>query len=240
MKSSLRGLAAADQLDAGVGEHAGLVGAVGDDADVHQLRELVDGVVALVHQRRRRRIGRVHALQPRIELRDRVHRDIGLPDRHADVLLDIGAQGLDALRRRVELLRQRLRRRQHRRLRRIRAGACRQRLHRGGEIAEGVFQRAVLARRAVDVLQLAQDIGDLVGVSAAGGLGAQLRLDILIELAVDAVDAHARAIAGAAGEFDLVDVLGDIARRLRVGDVGRDDTQRGLVGAQAGHRGGEG
>ena len=48
------------------------------------------------------------------------------------------------------------------------------------------------------------------------------------------------AIAGAAGEFDLIDALGDIARRLRVGDVGRYDSQRGLVGAQAGHRGGEG
>jgi hypothetical protein len=40
-------------------------------------------------------------------------------------------------------------------------------------------------------LQLAQDIGDLVGIGAAGRLGAQLGLDVLIELAVDAVDAHA-------------------------------------------------
>ena len=97
----------------------------------------------------------------------------------------------------------------------------------------------VAARRSVNVLQLRENIRRLVGVGTSRCFRAQLALDVKIELAIDAGDLDAGADAPA-GYFDLVDALADIARRLRVGDVGRYDTQRGLVGAQAGHRGGEG
>jgi hypothetical protein len=52
-------------------------------------------------------------------------------------------------------------------------------------------------------LQLAQNIRHLVGITAAGSFGAQLALDVLIELAVDAGDLDAGANA-TAGQFDLV------------------------------------
>ena len=83
------------------------------------------------------------------------------------------------------------------------ARAVRQRLQRRGEIVERVFQRAVAAGRAVDALQLAQDVGDLVGIAAARGFGAQLALHEQIELAVDAGDRDRRAGA-AARDLDLV------------------------------------
>ena len=56
IEAQLRGLGA-DQLHAGIGEHRHLVEVVGDDADVHQLRQLSDVLVALVEQRRGRRVG---------------------------------------------------------------------------------------------------------------------------------------------------------------------------------------
>jgi len=88
-------------------------------------------------------------------------------------------------------------------------------------------------------LQLAQNIRGLVGKATAGGFGAQLALDKQIELAIDAGDLDARAGA-TAGQLDLVDVLGDVAGRIRVGDICRRDRKRDLVGAQAGHRCGKG
>ena len=51
------------------------------------------------------------------------------------------------------------------------------------EIRKGGFERAGVAGRSVDGLQLRQDARDLVGVGAAGRFGAQLGLYELIELA---------------------------------------------------------
>ena len=63
------------------------------------------------------------------------------------------------------------------------------------------------AGRAIDDLQLGQNARHLVGIGAAGGFGAQLGLDELVELAVDAGDADARA--GVAGRrLDLVGGFG--------------------------------
>ncbi len=231
--------ACADQLNTGVGEDAGLVRRIGHDPDVHQLRQRIDGVVALIHQRRGERIGRAQALKLGVDLRDLGQIGVGLSRRIADVLIDIGAKGLDPLRRRIQLLGQRLRRRQRHALRRGVARTVRQRLQRGGEVVERGFKGAVAARRAVDALQLAQDIRRLVGIGAAGSFRAQLTLDEQIELTVDAGGDDGRADA-AAGDLDLVGVLGDVTRGLRVRDVRRDDRKRRLGGAQTGHRGGEG
>jgi len=66
----------------------------------------VDGLVALIHQRRGGRIGWLQSPQLGVELRDLGHRGIGLTHRNVDVLLGIGTQRLNALRRRIELLRQ--------------------------------------------------------------------------------------------------------------------------------------
>jgi hypothetical protein len=112
-------------------------------------------------------------------------------------------------------------------------------LQRGGEVVERIFDRAVAAGGAVDALKLAQDIRDLVGIAAAGSLGAKLALHEQVELAVDAGDRDRRA-GGAARDLDLVRALVDIAGRLRVGDIRRDDRQRRLVGAQTRHRSGQG
>src|ERR1700744_6075509 len=95
------------------------------------------------------------------------------------------------------------------------------------------------AARALDALELAQDVVHLVGIGAARGFRAQLVLHKQIKFAIDAVDLDGRAV-GTARDLDLVRVLGDITRRPRVGDVGRDDRQRRLVGAQARHRSGKG
>ncbi len=228
-----------NQLDAGIREHVGLVRRVGHHPDIHQLGELVDGVVALVHQRRGERIVRAQALELGIDLRDLAHRGVGLTRRIADVLIDIGAQRLDALRGRIQLLGQRLRRRQRDALGGLVAGIRRQRLQRGGEVAERRFERAIAAGRSIDALQLAQNIRHLVGIGAAGSFRAQLALDEQIELAVDAGGLDAVA-EGPAGDLDLVGILIDVAGRLRVGDVRRNDRERRLVGAQARHRGGKG
>ena len=48
----------ANQLDTGGRENANLIVAAGDDADVHQLRQLVDVLVALIQKRSRRGIAR--------------------------------------------------------------------------------------------------------------------------------------------------------------------------------------
>ena len=96
----------------------GLVGVIGSDADVHQLRQQVDRLIALIHQRRGGRVGWLQSPQLGVDLRDLGHRGIGLTHRNVDVLLGIGTQRLNALRRRIELLRQRLRRRHRRDLRR--------------------------------------------------------------------------------------------------------------------------
>src|SRR6202012_4027766 len=98
----LRGLGAADKLNACRGQDADLIGAVGDRLDVHETGQVIDGVVALVLQRRRRRIVWTQALQLGIERGDRLQVVVGLIYRRPDVLLDIGAQRLDALRRYIE------------------------------------------------------------------------------------------------------------------------------------------
>ena len=159
--------------------------------------------------------------------------------RGAEILLDVGAQRLDALGGDVELRRQRLRRTDRNRLRRRRARAGRQRLQRGGEIVQRGFERAAVAGRAIDILKLLQNVGRLVGIAAAAGLGAQLVQHIAVDVAADAGRLRRRAeITG--GDFDLVRRLGDVTRRLRVCDVRRDDRQRGLVGTQTAHRTGKG
>ena len=73
IEAQLRRLGA-DQLHAGIGEHRHLVLTVGDDPDVHQLRQLIDVLVALVEQRRRRCVGLAAVLQLVIDERDLRHR----------------------------------------------------------------------------------------------------------------------------------------------------------------------
>ena len=143
------------------------------------------------------------------------------------------------MRRRVQLLRHVLRSGHDGALRGISSRIRREALDGRGQIAERGLQRALRARRAIDILQLRQDVGDLVGVSASGGLGAQLILDIGVERTGDAGDLDAGTEA-ADTLFDLIDALADIAWRTGVGDVGGDDRKRGLVRSQAGHRNREG
>ena len=107
-----------------------------------------------------------------------------------------------------------------------------------GQRIEGAFQRSGRSRRAVDGLQLIEHFGPEAGIGGTGDLGAKLPLQIDVELAIDAGDAHARAeLAGRDG--DLVRGLLDVARRFRVGDVPRNQAERDLVRAQPRHRGGE-
>ena len=67
-----------------------------------------------------------------------------------------------------------------------------------------------------------------VGVGGARGLDPQLPLQVLVELAVDGGDADADADVAGRGRRDL-ERLADIARRLGVRDVRRDDRQAGCV-----------
>jgi hypothetical protein len=119
------------------------------------------------------------------------------------------------------------------------ARAGRQCLQRGGELVQRGFERTAVAGRAIDTLKLLQDVGHLVGVTAAAGLGAQLVQHVAVELPADA-GRHRRRAEVAGGDLDLVRRLDDVTRRLRVGDVRGDDRERGLVGTQTAHRTGEG
>ncbi|MFK4701157.1 hypothetical protein ABIF42_006751 [Bradyrhizobium diazoefficiens] len=235
----MRGEPGADELDACRGVDVGLVRAVGGDADVDIFRQRVDGLVALVHQRRSRGVVCRQALELGVDVGDLLHRRVGLLRRGAEILLDVGAQRLNALGGDVELLRQRLRRAQRNGLRRRRTRAGRQRLQRGGELVQRGFERAAVTGRAIDTLKLLQDVGHLVGVTAAAGLGAQLVQHVAVELPADA-GRHRRRAEVAGGDLDLVRRLDDVTRRLRVGDVRGDDRERGLVGTQTAHRTGEG
>jgi len=58
-------------------EDLDLIVAVVDDANVHQLRQLIDILVALVLQGRGRSIGGVAALKLGVEIDDLLHRGIG-------------------------------------------------------------------------------------------------------------------------------------------------------------------
>jgi hypothetical protein len=237
IEAQLRGLQA-DEFDAVGGVDRDLVGAAGGNANVHQLRKLIDGAVALIHQVRGGGIVRAQALELVVELGNLLHGRVGLPDRNVEILLHVGAQGLDALRRGVELLRHRLRGLRRRDLRRRTARRRRQRLQRRREIRECVFERAGSAGRPVSRLQLGQHARHLVGIGAARGFRTQLRLHELIERTVDAGDPDARSdVTGRLG--NLVDGPGDIARRLRVADIRRYDRERCLIRAQRRHCRGE-
>ena len=135
-------------MNAGIGEDADLIGGVGDSPHVHQPGQRVDRVIALVFQRGRLRIGRVQSLQPGVDGGNRRHRRIGLADTGADVLIDVGAQCLNALRRRIQLLGQRLRRGQGDRLRGLATRTRRYRLQRRSEIAEVSAQLASTGLRS--------------------------------------------------------------------------------------------
>ena len=112
---------------------------VGDDPNVHQLRQLIDVLVALVEQRRRRCVGPAVVLQLVVDDRDLLHRIVGGGDGIVDAGLGVGAQVLDALRGGVELLRQRLRGIDDADARRRRIRTGRQRLHRGGQLVERIL-----------------------------------------------------------------------------------------------------
>ena len=178
-------------------------------------------------------------MQLDIEPRDLLQGVVGAVDGIGDPSLGIGAQRLDPLRRRVELLRHRLRGIDDADARRLRIRAGRQALQRGQELVVGVLDRAGGVGIAVDPLQIGQEARAHVGVAGTRRLGAKLGLQEFVELAVDAVDQDARAVL-AGGTGGLVQRLLDVARRLRVGDVRRHERQRGLRGAQARHRGGKG
>ena len=157
LKDNSGGLGA-DELKAGCRVDRRLVRAVRDDPDVHQLREIVDGVVALIHQRCGSVVVRRKALQLRIEFRDLRQVVIGLNDRSPDVLLRVRTQRLNSLRRGIQLLRQRLRGRQGQGSRGRGARIRRQRLQRRGEIVVCGLERSGAARRPIEALQLAQHI----------------------------------------------------------------------------------
>ena len=234
----LRRLTISNKLNAG-GRKDVDRGATVDGAHVDIFRQVVDGAVALILQRRGRRVGRAQALKLGVDRRDLLQVGVDLRHRVADVLVDVGAQRLDALRRRVDLLRQCLRRAQRRRLCRQSGRVGLERLDGRGEIVEGRFQRAGASGRAVDALQLPEDIRDLVGIAGAAGLGTQLPLNELIEVTGNARDQH-RGAGAAARHLDLIDGLGGVAGRIRVGDIRRRNRKRGLVGTQAGYRTGKG
>ena len=123
-----RSHARTDELNAARGEDIDFIVAAGDCPDVHQVRQVVDGGVALILQRRGSGIGRAQALKFRIDGGNLLQVGIGLRRRRADILVDVRAQRLDALRGAIELLSQCLRRTQCRRLRRQACRAGRDRL----------------------------------------------------------------------------------------------------------------
>ena len=178
----------ADELNTGRGKHVGLVGAIDRDLDVDQVRQVVDGAVALILQCRGGRIGRTQALKFGVDRGNLLHVGIGLRHRVADVLLDIGAQRLNALRCRIELLRERLRRAQRRGLGRQSGRRGLKRLDRGGEIVERRFQRAGASGRAVNALKLGKDIRGLIGKTRAAGFCPQLALNERVDVTADAGD----------------------------------------------------
>ncbi len=225
-------------MHAGIGEDLDLVVAAVDDANIHQLRQLVDILVALVLQRRGRGIVGAGALQLGVELGDLLHRIVGGVDRRVEPVLRLAAQRLDAVRHAVELLRQRLRRIEHADAGRLAVGAGRQPLHRADKLVERGFQRAGVAGRAIDGLQAAEHRRTQVGIGCAGLLGADLLLQVQIELAVDAGDIDVGSDR-TGNRLHLVDGLADVARRFGVGDIRRRQRQRELVGAQARHGDGE-
>ena len=228
-KVNLRGLAA-DQLQAGIGVDADAVAGL-DDVDVHQLRQLVDVGIALVEHGRG---GGAVVAQSRdllVELGDLGHRLVGFADRVGDAELSRAAQRLDALARGVETLRELLRRADDRAARRAVVRARRQRLQRIGEAVVDRLERADGAGISVDTLQPVVELRAQVGVRGAGILHAQLFLDVLIERALDRADAHADT-GVAAADRDLDEGLADVARRVGVGDVTRNDREPGLGGGQ--------
>ena len=225
-----------DELDAGIGEDIDLVVVRGDDPDVHQLRQFIDIGVALVEQRRRSRIGRAVERKLTIDRGDLGHRIVGARDGVAQTKFGIAAKRLDTGRHAVELLRQHLRGADRGAARGRRLRRTRQRLHRGGEFVERRLERRVGARLAVELLQPRIEIRAQTGIAAAGRFGAQLPLQIDVELAIDGADPHADAIRAGRGRL-LHQRLAHIAGRFGIRHVGSDERQRGLRGAQAGGRG---
>jgi hypothetical protein len=74
---------------------------------------------------------------------------------------------------------------------------------------------------------LLEEIGPQVGVSPAGTFRTQLLLNELVEQAGDRRNVDADASVAGAGR-NLVRRQGDIAGRLRIGDVAGDDRQARL------------
>src|SRR5262249_17339918 len=89
-------------------------------------------------------------------------------------------------------------------------------------------------RLSVDLLELPVEIRTQVGESTAGRFYPQLCLHELVEHAIDRSDADAVTVAGR--YCDLIDALGDIARRLGIRHVAGDDRQTGLSDLQSRQR----
>ena len=193
----------ANKLHAGVREHRHLVEVVDDGPDVHQCRQLGDVLIALVQQRRRRRVGLAVVLELVVDERDLGHRVVRRDDGIVDAHLGVGAKVLNALGRRVERLRHGLRGAHRTDPRRLRVRAGRQSLEGGQELVERILDGAGFSRIAINILQIGEKGRADIGVGCAGGFRAQLRLQILIELPVDAVEENARTVVAVrAGDLD--------------------------------------
>jgi hypothetical protein len=173
-----------------------VVGAL-DDADVHQLCELVDGLVALVLEHGRGIVVRTAGGQLLIDAGDLLQCLVGQYDVVGNAEISLAAQRLHAVGHAVELLRQRLRGAEQGGPCRRRIRARRQGLRRGGEIIEHRVERGGRPRLAEDPLQLIVKTRALGGEGAAGRFRPQLSLHELIEHTVDRIDAN--AVAGTGG-----------------------------------------
>ena len=225
----------ADELNAGIREHRDLIVVALHNIDVHQLRKIVDGLVALVLERSRRGVVLRRGSKLLVDVGDARHGVVGALHRVREAELRVAAQALDIGGHAVELLGQHLRRAQNRAARGSGIRRRRQSLQRCREVVVYGFERAVGSWRAVDALQPVVELGAHVGITGARAFDPHLALHELIELALNSGDVDADAsLAGSA--LDLDRRLADIARRLRVRHVGRNDGQPRLRGAQAGHR----
>ena len=97
------------------------------------------------------------------------------------------------------------------------------------------LQRAVGTRRTVlETLQSPIELRAHVGIGAARQFHPKLPLQILVELAVDGADPHSAGVARGSAAPNFLRRLADIARRLRVRDIGGDKLQSGLRRPQTG------
>ena len=133
---------ATDEFDARISRYCDLVVVGLDHFDVHQLRKLVEVVIALVEQRCGGAVNGAHGGKLMVDLGEMRHRVIGPRCGIREAELGIAAQPLDAGGHAVELLRKHLGRSEHGIARRSIVRAGRERLHGRHDVHLGIHHAA--------------------------------------------------------------------------------------------------